>query len=57
MAWTATQEDVERWLRELREQCNGSGWQEPYKFGYRDALVAVMGKMDKDRRKEQKNGG
>lgn len=45
-----SQEDIEYWLKELFGKCRHSEWQEVYKAGYRDALTAVMGKMDDDRK-------
>jgi hypothetical protein len=48
--FVATQEDIERWLKELGEKCNESEWADPFKLGYLIALTGVMAKMDKARR-------
>lgn len=46
-----SQADVERWVRELGEESNEAEWQEPYKEGWRQALTAIIIKMDDDRKR------
>lgn len=52
--WTGTQADVERWINELGQECDKSEWAEGYKFGWGEALTAVISKMDDDRRRQKR---
>lgn len=53
---TITRAELERWIADLGAEANDSAWQEPYKEGWRNALVAVMIKMDDARKRDGGEG-